>query len=177
MSRKTVYAASVAATLSQTVAQQMVMFTPGGDDTSVQRIDPILAPGGISGHVHQVFGSNGLSAEMSYESLQQADCTTVGSAEFQGNAQDKSVYWHPALYMEANDDSGYVRVQRTDTNYTISTPGKVKSGSPSNILTAFEYWQEIPFSELPHRILTSFYGNVLLVARTTLETVAAFLLA
>ena len=110
MTSKMLYVASVAALLSQAMGQQLVMFTPGGDDTSVQRIDTIISPGKISSHVHQVFGSNALSPDMSYESLQKADCTTLGSADFQGNAQDKSIYWHPALYMEKSDGSGYIRV-------------------------------------------------------------------
>lgn len=110
MARNTLYTASAAFLFSQTLAQQLVMFTPGGDDTSVQRIDPILAPGGVSQHVHQVFGANGLSSDISYESLQKSSCTTLGSADFQGNAQDKSVYWHPALFMQQNDGSGYIRV-------------------------------------------------------------------
>ena len=149
MSRKIVYAASVAATLSQTVAQQMVMFTPGGDDTSVQRIDPILAPGGISGHVHQVFGSNGLSAEMSYESLQQADCTTVGSAEFQGNAQDKSVYWHPALYMEVNDDSGYIRVPTNGHKLYYLDIGEGQKRQPFEYPHGFRILAGDPFLRAP----------------------------
>lgn len=86
------------------------MYSPGGDDTSVQRIDPIIAPGGISGHVHQVFGAQKLSPTLDYDDLQSSSCTTVGSADFQGNGADHSIYWHPALYMESNDDSGYVRV-------------------------------------------------------------------
>ena len=110
MVKSTTYAASVAFLLSTALAQQVVMYTPGGDDTSVQRIDPILAPGKISQHVHQVFGANKLSSDMSYESLQQSDCSTVGSADFQGNGQDHSVYWHPALFMETKDGSGYIRV-------------------------------------------------------------------
>ncbi|QIW99546.1 hypothetical protein AMS68_005064 [Peltaster fructicola] len=99
-----------AASLPLALANQFVMYTPGGDDTSVQRIDPILSPGSISGHVHQVFGSNALSDTVTYDSLQQADCTTVGDASNHGNAQDNSLYWHPALFMEAKNGSGFVRV-------------------------------------------------------------------
>lgn len=107
---KTVTFPALAALLQHALAQQFVMYTPNGDDTSVQRIDPILSPGTISQHVHQVFGSSALSPDMTYDSLQTSNCTTVADASDHGNAADHSVYWHPALYMEANNGSGYVRV-------------------------------------------------------------------
>lgn len=111
MARMNSYIAAATATLlSATFAQQFVMYTPGGDDTSVQRIDPIMAPGSISGHVHHVFGADRLASTLDYDVLQSSTCTTVGSADMQGNAQDHSIYWHPALFMEANDGSGYIRV-------------------------------------------------------------------
>lgn len=47
---------------------------------------------------------------MTYESLQKSDCTTVGNAAMAGNSQDKSVYWHPSLYAEAKNGTGYVRI-------------------------------------------------------------------
>ena len=111
MARLTQYCTAAIGLLSASaLAQQFVMYSPGGDDTSVQRIDPIISPGGISGHVHQVFGANKLSPTLDYDALQSSTCTTVGSADFQGNAADHSIYWHPALYMESSDGSGYVRV-------------------------------------------------------------------
>ena len=103
-------ATSAAWLLSSTAAQQFVMYTAGGDDTSVERADPILASGKISQHVHQVFGSDAFAPEVSYESLQNAGCTTVGDASGNGNGADLSIYWHPALFMEASDGSGYIRV-------------------------------------------------------------------
>lgn len=103
-------AASVAAILSSAAAEQFVMYTPGGDDTAVERIDSILNPGSIAQHVHQVFGSNALSNDVSYDSLQTSTCTTMGDASGDGVQQDHSIYWHPALFMEKNDGSGFLRV-------------------------------------------------------------------
>ena len=68
-------------------AQQFVMYSPVADDTAVERVDPIIYPGQISQHVHQVFGANKLSPSLDYASLQQSSCTTVGSAMVEGNAQ------------------------------------------------------------------------------------------
>ena len=96
--------------LSEAVAQQFVMFNRDGDDTAVQRADPILAPGKISQHVHQFFGADALAPGVTYESLQQSSCSTVGDSHDNGNAADNSIYWHPALYMEASDGSGYIKV-------------------------------------------------------------------
>ncbi|WPH02243.1 Hypothetical protein R9X50_00509900 [Acrodontium crateriforme] len=96
--------------VSTVAAQQFVLYSAGGDDTAVERIDPILAPGSISQHVHQVFGSNALASSVSYDSLQSASCTTMGGAGNVGIKQDNSIYWHPALYMNASDGSGYIRV-------------------------------------------------------------------
>ncbi|KAK5174178.1 uncharacterized protein LTR77_001258 [Saxophila tyrrhenica] len=107
-----VHAVLVTALLwSNAAAQQFVMYSPTVDDTSIQRIDPIIAPGGLSGHAHHFFGANKLSPTLDYDELQSSTCTTVGSAGFQGNAVDHSIYWHPALYMESSDESeGYIRV-------------------------------------------------------------------
>lgn len=91
-------------------AQQFVMYTPGGDDTAVERADPIIAPGQVSGHVHQIFGSGAFQPELHYDELLKGDCTTVGDASGNGNAEDHSVYWHPALYAEKSDGNGYVKI-------------------------------------------------------------------
>jgi len=89
---------------------QFVMYTPRGDDPAVERMDNILTPGAIAAHVHQIFGASGMSPDMTYDSLQSSDCTTVGAANGFANSDDNSVYWHPALYMDAKDGSGYIRI-------------------------------------------------------------------
>ncbi|KAF2171744.1 hypothetical protein M409DRAFT_63346 [Zasmidium cellare ATCC 36951] len=96
--------------LSTAFAAQFVMYTPGGDDTAVERADPILFPDTISAHVHQIFGASAFTSELSYDALQASECTTVGDASGDGNGADKSSYWHPALYMESANGTGYVRV-------------------------------------------------------------------
>ncbi|KJX97354.1 hypothetical protein TI39_contig505g00013 [Zymoseptoria brevis] len=100
----------IAAMASAAAANQFVMYTTGGDDVVVERVDPIVNWGNISAHVHQVFGADGLKPDMTYDSLQDSGCTNVGSAQGKQNTADMSVYWHPSLYMEAKDGSGYVRV-------------------------------------------------------------------
>jgi hypothetical protein len=58
------------------------------------RIDPVISPGSVSGHVHKISGANTLNANSTYESLQNSRCT---SCEVQ---KDLSGYWTPQLYFE-----------------------------------------------------------------------------
>ncbi|USW52695.1 hypothetical protein Slin15195_G060140 [Septoria linicola] len=107
--KATIYAAAAALATSAQAAQ-FVMYVPGGDSDLVERADAIVSPGEISAHTHQIFGASNAAPDMTYESLQKSDCSTVGNAAGDGNAQDKSVYWHPSLFAEAKDGSGYVRI-------------------------------------------------------------------
>lgn len=100
------YAASAASLISAVMAQQFVLYTPGNDDTSVERADPILSPGTISQHTHQFFGSNAFAPNMSYESLLNSGCTTVADSSNRAITYDSSVYWHPAMFVKSNDGSG-----------------------------------------------------------------------
>lgn len=142
-------ASSAAWLLSQAVAQQFVMYTPVVDDTTVQRIDPILAPGTISQHVHQVFGSNALKPKVTYDSLQTAGCTTVGDASGNGNAADKSIYWHPALFMEAKNDTGYVRVPTAGHKLYYKNAGTGTPRSPFEFPKGFRMLAGNPFMRAP----------------------------
>jgi hypothetical protein len=40
------------------------------------RLDPIVSPGGISGHVHTIAGGAGFSHSMTYESARAANCSS-----------------------------------------------------------------------------------------------------
>ncbi|EME45202.1 hypothetical protein DOTSEDRAFT_128201 [Dothistroma septosporum NZE10] len=102
--------ASATALLSVAHASQFVVYTPNGDDTVVERADPITDPGQLSGHVHQIFGAVNFAPELDYDSLQQSTCTTISSASGDGVFHDKSSYWHPSLFAESSNATGYVRV-------------------------------------------------------------------
>lgn len=58
------------------------------------RMDPIINPGGPSGHVHAVQGGNGFALNMSNYQAVESSCTT---SYLKG---DKSNYWTPALYFQ-----------------------------------------------------------------------------
>ncbi len=143
--------------LAQASAQQFVMYTgsnePDGDDESVQRADPILAPGSISQHVHQIWGSDAFAPEVSYESLQKATCTTVGDASGKGNKADKSIYWHPALYMEAKDGSGYLRIPTLGHKFYYKNAGTGTPREPFEFPHGFRMLAGNPFLRAaPHDV-------------------------
>ncbi|RMZ85195.1 hypothetical protein DV738_g427, partial [Chaetothyriales sp. CBS 135597] len=63
----------------------------------VERLDPIVSPGGVSTHSHTVMGGNGFAPTMDYNSTQAStcsSCTVIG---------DNSNYWVPNLYYQAED--------------------------------------------------------------------------
>lgn len=62
--------------------------------TGLVRIDPLVSPGTISEHIHAIHGSSGFSEKASYQELMNGKCTSCEVAE------DKSAYWHPALYFQ-----------------------------------------------------------------------------
>ncbi|KAI1617496.1 WSC domain-containing protein [Exophiala viscosa] len=58
----------------------------------VGRVDPIISPGGVSGHAHTIAGASNINTTSTYDSLQASFCT---SCEIQA---DKSAYWTPQMY-------------------------------------------------------------------------------
>ncbi|KAL1961909.1 hypothetical protein VTN77DRAFT_942 [Rasamsonia byssochlamydoides] len=62
--------------------------------TGVARIDPLMAPGKVSDHVHVVHGSGNFGETADQASLRQSNCTSCAVT------QDKSAYWTPALYFK-----------------------------------------------------------------------------
>lgn len=60
---------------------------------SYGRLDPIISPGAVSTHVHQIQGANGMAASYDYNTLRsESTCTTLEVQE------DLSNYWAPAMY-------------------------------------------------------------------------------
>ncbi|POS88426.1 hypothetical protein EPUL_000172, partial [Erysiphe pulchra] len=62
--------------------------------TGLVRIDPLVSPGTISEHIHAIHGSSGFSEKATYQDLMNGECTSCEVSE------DKSAYWHPALYFQ-----------------------------------------------------------------------------
>ncbi|KAH6893155.1 hypothetical protein B0T10DRAFT_559155 [Thelonectria olida] len=70
------------------------------------RIDPIVDPGKISKHAHSIHGSSGFAETVTSEDLVNGDCTSCRVT------QDKSSYWHPALYFQDSDTGEFELVNQ-----------------------------------------------------------------
>ena len=90
-------------------------FVLQGRDSVVQRADPILNPGKISQHAHVFMGSNGLSTDVTYASLQQSTCSTMGNAS-NWIVEDHSMYWHPTMYVKKKGSEELLRVPNNGHN-------------------------------------------------------------
>jgi hypothetical protein len=65
----------------------------------VQRADPIISPGNVSGHVHTIMGGNGFGFDMTYADTQKSTCSSCMVTK------DFSNYWVPTLYYKAQNGS------------------------------------------------------------------------
>ncbi|KAF3082925.1 hypothetical protein TWF102_001017 [Orbilia oligospora] len=71
----------------------------GGKELTRCRLDPIVNPGGVAGHMHSIFGGNAFTDLMpgDYASAH-STCTTANVKN------DHSNYWVPSLYFKSPED-------------------------------------------------------------------------
>ncbi|KAJ7056759.1 hypothetical protein C8F01DRAFT_1154806 [Mycena amicta] len=75
-------------------------FLFGMDDViTTERIDPIVSPGKVSGHVHTIAGGSNFRVSTNTTFLRKSQCTSSPINE------DKSVYWAPTLYFHWKNGS------------------------------------------------------------------------
>ncbi|GAA5978798.1 hypothetical protein JCM10908_004490 [Rhodotorula pacifica] len=60
----------------------------------VERGDPIVSPGQVAGHVHNIVGGSNFNLDADFASLRQSECTSCLIK------QDLSNYWTPQLYFQ-----------------------------------------------------------------------------
>ncbi|ORY75303.1 hypothetical protein BCR35DRAFT_292930 [Leucosporidium creatinivorum] len=60
----------------------------------VERADPIVNPGGVSGHVHTVSGASNFALSNTFENMRASECTSCLVK------QDMSAYWTPQMYFQ-----------------------------------------------------------------------------
>lgn len=99
--------------------------------TGLARLDPIVSPGSFSSHAHAVHGSSGqcslpirmttlslsrvVNSRTSFLGFSQTSLTKdllAGSCTSCQVKQDKSAYWHPALYFEDANTGQYELVNQ-----------------------------------------------------------------
>jgi len=72
---------------------------PCGSRLMDQRIDPIIFPGIVSPHVHQVAGGNGFGFTENFDTAREATCSSCPITA------DLSNYWTPTLYYQYQNGS------------------------------------------------------------------------
>ncbi|KAF3912541.1 hypothetical protein ABW20_dc0109605 [Dactylellina cionopaga] len=70
----------------------------GGKELTRCRLDPIVNPGGVAGHMHSIFGGNAFSASMPGDTAEKASCTNSNVKN------DHSNYWVPSLYFQSPEN-------------------------------------------------------------------------
>ena len=89
---------------------------PCGHRVTTERIDPLIFPGVVSPHVHQVAGGNGFGYTETYEQARNASCSSCPIT------QDLSNYWTPVLYYKARDGT-FTKVPQAGDSDTAGTNG------------------------------------------------------
>ncbi|KDR78699.1 hypothetical protein GALMADRAFT_64058 [Galerina marginata CBS 339.88] len=87
-------------TLAAAVASANAYWLMGIEDfITTERMDPIVNPGKVSGHVHSVLGGSNFRLTTNTAALRQSQCSSIPIP------QDKSAYWFPHLYFQWNNGS------------------------------------------------------------------------
>ncbi|WRT68825.1 uncharacterized protein IL334_005805 [Kwoniella shivajii] len=101
-----------------------------GNAVVTSRRDPIISPGGISGHVHSIVGTSSFKPSYDYDNSVNGKCTTADVSV------DKSSYWAPQLYRKQDDESvqlvkmNRVNTQGTEQMYEFPKGMKMLAGNP-----------------------------------------------
>jgi len=69
------------------------------DFLTIERLDPIVNPGAVSGHVHGILGGSNFGMNVTTAKLRESECTSIPIP------QDKSNYWFPLLYFQWKNGS------------------------------------------------------------------------
>ncbi|KAL1413684.1 hypothetical protein Q8F55_001463 [Vanrija albida] len=112
----------LAATLASLVALLAVpanaFFILSHPVLETTRLDSIVSPGQIGGHVHSIVGGSAFNRTQTYESMIASKCTTAAVTI------DKSNYWTPQLYYYDPSDQSYTGIPVAFVNtYYLNRPG------------------------------------------------------
>ncbi|KAI8943290.1 hypothetical protein NX059_001310 [Plenodomus lindquistii] len=117
-----------------------------------ERLDPVVAPGAISSHVHTISGGSGFSANMTYEDARASKCSSceikvylvpphaVLDQQPTTTQEDKSNYWTPTLYARLRNNSFTpvpVAGDHSDTNGGMTVYYLQRPANTTDTLTAF----------------------------------------
>ncbi|KAG2024136.1 hypothetical protein CC2G_001718 [Coprinopsis cinerea AmutBmut pab1-1] len=99
-----------------------------------QRFDPLVTPGQVSPHVHQIVGGNAFNLTMDPE-LDLGKLATCTTCRFK---EDKSNYWTAVLYFK-HPNGSYIRVPQMANHYT---------GAPNGGMTVYYFQPRPPTKDL-----------------------------
>ncbi|WVN91183.1 uncharacterized protein L203_106440 [Cryptococcus depauperatus CBS 7841] len=88
-----------------------------GKPLFTSRLDPIISPGGISGHVHSVIGGSAFNPTYTYEHSIAGKSTTANVNV------DHSNYWVPQLYRKKGNGFELVKMNGANTYYLMRRSG------------------------------------------------------
>lgn len=71
------------------------------------RVDPIIAPGNASAHVHLGFGGSNWGPTMEEDTALQSSCTSAQAKAYNSN------YWTPRLAFKSPQNGSYISVPAT----------------------------------------------------------------
>ncbi|KAF6743955.1 WSC domain-containing protein [Ephemerocybe angulata] len=102
-------------------AQALIRFPCG--QLVTERFDPLVTPGQVSPHVHQIVGGNAFNltmpVDLDFEKV--ATCTTCKFIE------DKSNYWTAVLYFR-HPNGSFIRVPQRPGHFTVNPPERGPDG-------------------------------------------------
>lgn len=103
MAFTTAFRASVvlSALFALPIANAVHVIMGGMNSIVTERVDPIVNPGTIGSHVHQVFGASNFAETYDYDTSTKAKCTTAPIP------QDKSNYWVPKFYLHNKNNGSF----------------------------------------------------------------------
>lgn len=95
---------------------------------STQRLDPIVTPGEVASHLHDIVGGNAFSPVMDYNTTQSSDCTSCMVSK------DKSNYWVPSLFYDNNGQFEPVAQHGSASIYYLNEKTRLGSGETMKAL-------------------------------------------
>ncbi|KAL8673984.1 MAG: hypothetical protein Q9168_001627 [Polycauliona sp. 1 TL-2023] len=114
--------ALLAASVTSVCAQRDYYFNFGVSTLVRERLDPLLNPGAVSGHVHSILGGNAFAATMDFDTTQTSTCTTTEVV------LDKTNYWVPSVYFHKDGKFTLVPEQSHKIYYKYGDNGKPDLG-------------------------------------------------
>lgn len=95
---------------------------------STQRLDPIVTPGEVATHLHDIVGGSAFSPAMDYNTTQTSDCTSCMVNK------DKSNYWVPSLFHNNGGSFEIVNQHGSASIYYLNEKTRLGNGEEMKAL-------------------------------------------